>query len=354
MDLTGIKHVVIYLGDTCNFDCVYCDRAFIREDVGSQNMKTSASDDIVKFMDAVVESGQQIKYICFHGGEPLLYVKKMDYILDKIYPHLVKLNCKFIMTTNGSLIAENAWFFEKWKGMCQITFSYDFNFQEVNRSAVDLDKIAEVLHSTNTGCLFQFVVPLNIPDAMSLHTSAAIVDACKKLRCDVVNLIPLRHYRGKQKFKVILDDINLNRFMMDFMKMLHTLYCNGVKVYIDGNYDEIDKHYLDNHGKVILGPDGYLYPEFDFLEYKRDEFRVGKWRDGIEIYRQGNEDEMILPGCRTCKSREFCGLKYLYKMFDEQPKGNCVEFYQMINVFVKHMAKMNKKPSMMHWVGIDE
>jgi sulfatase maturation enzyme AslB (radical SAM superfamily) len=317
-------------------------------------MKTSAIDDIVAFMDKVVESGQKLKYVCFHGGEPMLYVKKMDHILDKIYPHLVRLGCKFIMTTNGSLIAENAWFFEKWKGMCQITFSYDFNFQEVNRSAVDIDAVAKVLHSTNTGCLFQFVVPLDKPDAMGIETVAAILDACKRMKCNVINLIPLRHLRGAQKFKVILDEINLDHFMMGFMRMLHTLYVQGMKVYIDGNYGEIDKHYLDNHGKVILSPDGYLYPEFDFLEYKRDEFRVGKWRNGIELYRQGNEDDKILPGCRTCPTRPICGLKYLHKMFGTEPSGNCVKFYKTIDVLVNHMHKLTQKPSMLHWVGIDE
>ena len=97
-----------------------------------------------------------------------------------------------------------------------------------------------------------------------------------------------------------------------------------------------------------------MYPEFDFLEYKRDEFRVGKWRNGIELYRQGNEESLIRPGCTSCISRQYCGLKYLYKMFDEEPKGNCVKFYQTINVLVKHMNKLNNKPSLLHWVGIDE
>lgn len=354
MDLTNIKNIVIYLGDTCNFDCVYCDRAFIREDIGSQNMKSTAIEDIVAFMDKVVESGHPIEYICFHGGEPMLYVKKMDHILDRIHTHIEKLGCKFTMTTNGSLIAENAWFFKKWAGKAQITFSYDFNFQDINRAPVDLESLAKVLHSTKTNCLFQFVVPISTPDAMGLQTSNAIVEACKILRCNVVNLIPLRHFRGKQKFKVLIDDLNLDRFMYDFMKMIHTLYVNGIVIYIDGNYTEIDKHYMDNHGKVILSPDGYLYPEFDFLEYKRDEFRVGKWRNGMELYRQGTDDDKILPQCQTCISKPFCGLKYLYKMFDETPKGNCIKFYQTINVLVKHASKLNQKPTLLHWIGIDE
>ena len=354
MDLANIKSIVIYLGDTCNFDCVYCDRAFIREDIGSQNLKSTAINDIVAFMDAIVESEHPLQYVSFHGGEPMLYVKKMDHILDKIAPHLEKIGCKFAMTTNGSLIAENAWFFEKWAGKCQITFSYDFNYQDINRAPVDLEAVAKVLHSTQTNCLFQFVVPISTPGALDLETSTAIVNDCKLLRCNVVNLIHLRHYRGKQKFKVLLDDLNLDRFMYDFSKMLHTLYVNGVVCYIDGNYTDIDKQYLDNHGKLILSPDGYLYPEFDFLEYKRDEFRVGKWRNGIELYRQGNEESLIRPGCTSCISRQYCGLKYLYKMFDEEPKGNCVKFYQTINVLVKHMNKLNNKPSLLHWVGIDE
>ena len=127
----------------------------------------------------------------------------------------------------------------------------------------------------------------------------------------------------------------------------------GIKLNIDGNYGSIDKQYLNNHGKLIISPDGYLYPEFDYLEYKRKEFRVGKWRNGIVLDRVKSEDEFLLPKCVVCPLRDVCGLKYLYKMFDEEPKGGCVEFYKTISLMVRHLHKLKQQPTLLHWVGYE-
>jgi hypothetical protein len=92
----------------------------------------------------------------------------------------------------------------------------------------------------------------------------------------------------------------------------------------------------------------------DFLEYKRTEFRTGVWKDNIQLYRQGNEDPHILDKCKTCEQRQNCGLKYLYKMFDQEPKGACIDFYATIDLMVKHLHKLKQKTSLLHWVGYDD
>ena len=121
---------------------------------------------------------------------------------------------------------------------------------------------------------------------------------------------------------------------------------------IDGIIDgEIDKHLLDDHGKFILSPDGYIYPEFDFLEYKRPEYRTGQWNlDEPKIYRKSDEDALLLKKCRKCPSKELCGLKYFYAMFAIEPGVKCVEFYQIINLTAKHLNRLKEKPSLLHWV----
>jgi radical SAM protein with 4Fe4S-binding SPASM domain len=132
-------------------------------------------------------------------------------------------------------------------------------------------------------------------------------------------------------------------------------------MYIDGTYgniDQIDKFYYNNHNKIILSPDGFIYPEYDFLEYKREEFRIGQWSDGSldftpEYYRQQNERSIIRDGCYNCSSKNSCGLKYLYKMFDEEPKGSCVLFYKMIDASVAYAYKLQQKDSVFEWIGID-
>jgi radical SAM protein with 4Fe4S-binding SPASM domain len=146
--------------------------------------------------------------------------------------------------------------------------------------------------------------------------------------------------------------MDLRVFTANFLPFLHTLYAYGLDVAIDGIYTGvIDKHILDNHGKFILSPDGYIYPEYDFLEYKRDEYRIGKWDSNPPVLnRTKDEDSLLLKSCRTCESRPLCGLKYMYAMFSVAPGVKCKEFYQIIDITAKHLYNLKSKPSMLHWV----
>jgi MoaA/NifB/PqqE/SkfB family radical SAM enzyme len=342
------------MGDTCNFDCVYCDREYIKKDIGSQNLKFNDVDQIDKFFEVLENTPNSVKYVSFHGGEPLLYIKKIDQILDRIHKRIENIGARVAMTTNGSLIEENEWFFAKWGYNFTITLSYDFRFQELNREKIDLPAIARISQKHNCQNMFQFVVPTDQPDAYDANTVASVINDCKLLRCNAVNVIPLRHHRGSRKFKVLIDDINLDRFSVNFMQFIQALYVHGVNVYIDGNYDKVDKAYLNNHGKLILSPDGFIYPEFDFLEYKRHEFRIGKWKDNVALYRSSDEAQYLLERCQTCEQKSNCGLKYLYKMFDAEPKGACVDFYATIDLMVKHLHKLKQKPSLLHWIGYSD
>ena len=352
IDFSGIGVITIYMGDTCNFNCLYCDRDYIKYDIGSQNLRASDNNDIFKFMQLAADHAKDLKNISFHGGEPFLYIKRIDRILDVIAPMFPD-DMLFFITTNGSKVAENEWFFKKWGKQIRLTFSYDFMYQEVNREAVDIEKVAEMVQKYDSGMLFQFVIPPT-REAFNEFSIAEVISTMKRARCDTLNLIPLRHHRGKRKFKVLIDDVDLKWFSVDLMRFVQTLYVQGININIDGNYDKIDKNYLENHSKLILSPDGYIYPEFDYLEYKREEYRTGQWKDKQILYRVGDENPLLLPGCRTCPQKSTCGLKYLYAMFDEEPQGKCIEFYGIIDLMVKHLHKLKQQPTLMHWIGIDE
>lgn len=224
----------------------------------------------------------------------------------------------------------------------------------MNREAVDLSAIANIITKYESHMMFQFVIPSDLPEAFGEDTIAEVIRSCKLARCNTINLIPLRHHRGKRKFKVLIDDIDLNRWSVNFMRFIHTMYVQGIVLNIDGNYNRIEKDYLSNHSKLILSPDGYIYPEFDYLEYKRVEYRTGQWKGGRTLDRNRDEDALLLTECVSCVSRSSCGLKYLYPMFGEVPKGNCVEFYKIIDLMVKHLHKLKTKNTLLHWIGYDE
>ena len=148
-DFTGVKAITIYMGDTCNFDCVYCDREYIKSVIGSQNLLRKDMDQVVNFMEVAFDQSPDLTAISFHGGEPFLYIKRIDEYMEKLEPLLRERGIEVYITTNGSMIAENEWFFEKWKGIIHITLSYDFNYQEINRERVDLKELSEVIYRNN-------------------------------------------------------------------------------------------------------------------------------------------------------------------------------------------------------------
>jgi MoaA/NifB/PqqE/SkfB family radical SAM enzyme len=337
------------LGDSCNFDCTYCDRGYIKS-LGGQTLRHSDLDDVFKFFDWLWEQdAPDLEFLGLHGGEPFLFVSRMESILNYLGPKVRERGMRVVITTNGSFILENKEFIERWQDVLSLNWSYDFNYQAVNREALPVEEIADFIRSTTAGLTYQFVVPA---EGFNPDTAATVVNTCRRTQVKKVNIIPLRHHRGQHKFKSFVEAMDLDTFVASFLPFLHTLYVNGLDILIDGILQgEIDKHLLDNHGKFILSPDGYIYPEFDFLEYKRDEYRIGQWlADTPVLYRTRDEDSLLLKKCVECPSKSLCGLKYFYAMFALEPGVKCVNFYQIIDLTAQHLHQLKQKPSLLHWV----
>lgn len=349
----GIRYVSIYLGNTCNFDCTYCDRGYINS-IGGQTLKHRDVPEIIKFFDWMFQQDTpDLKFLTFHGGEPFLFVSRMEEILEHLAPKLRERNLRMIITSNGSKILENKDFILKYQDLLTINWSYDFNYQEVNREALPMKEIASFVRSTKAGLGYQFVIPY---EAINPETATCVINTCRDTLVSRVTIIPLRHHRGAFKFKSFVEEMDLKRFISHFVPFIQTLYIHGLDVNIDGIMEgKTDKSYLDHHAKFILSPDGYIYPEFDFLEYKREEYRIGQWKAETPIIeRVKDEDKVLLKKCRTCPSRPLCGLKYLYSMFAVEPGKQCTEFYQIIDLTANHLHKLRAKPTLLHWFPPDE
>ena len=350
-DLRKIKLFVIYLGDHCNFDCSYCDRGYIKS-LGGQSLSSTTRDEMKEYFEWLEQQDHAIEKVSFHGGEPMLFVKRMDEIMRWLYPMAKRNGWVITMTTNGSLVAENEWFFERYGDVLYATISYDFNYQGINRELFDVDAMARVLNKHITAWQWQFVIPIDDPSSFSFNTLKDVVSTCYRTNCRVVNIIPLRHKRGKDKFDVIIDRLDLEQFWAAFLEFIQILYVKKIDVWIDGNYNRIDKAYFAEHQKAVLSPDGYLYPEFEFLEYKIKEARIGSWKDKTFWTSEGDEGK-IREGCMTCEQKATCGLKYLYYMFDEEPKGNCVKFYRYLDAAIKHNTALLEEKTLLHHIGFE-
>lgn len=295
----------------------------------------------------VIQLHKDVEMVTFHGGEPFLFAKRMDDILTALDdPDLV-----VGITTNGSRLKTHEWFLEKWAKNIRLNISYDFIYQAKNREILDLDGLVEMLHKYDIQHIWQYVIPIQEANAFSFENIQDVVRTMHKSGSSILNLIPLRHRRGKDKFETLLD-INMAQFADMMIRFINTLYNYNIRVFVDGNREVIEKSYLTNHNKVILSPDGYMYPEYDFCEYKREEFRVGEWLEKLEFNRLQDEENVIQYKCTGCPQRNNCGLKYLHKMFDTQPDGEqCVKFYTIIEALVDYTLKLYEKDNFYAWIN---
>ncbi|WP_161985813.1 radical SAM protein [Ewingella americana] len=349
--MKALQDVSIYLGNICNFNCTYCDRRYVKS-MGNQTM---AAFQIPHLIDFFRKLETRPDMISFHGGEPFLYVDVMDGILTRLVADLDYKPRVFIQT-NGSLLLKHQDFLEKWKDFLFVSISFDFAFQGVNRTEFPIIESIRTLNSLGIGAQLQYVMPLNNKQVFSVKSVESILEVWRSCKVESLNLIPLRHIRGKDQFKVLLHELNIQAVIHELLRFMQILYVYGINIYVDGHSGaEIDKNYFVDHKQMVLSPDGYIYPEYDFLEYRVVGSRLGSWQGLIDIQRSNShQEEMLVPKvCLTCPSKDTCGLKFLHSLFESEPQQDkCSTFYQGITIAVKHLAKLKSKQTLLQHLGV--
>jgi radical SAM protein with 4Fe4S-binding SPASM domain len=257
------------------------------------------------------------------------------------------------------LILKNHEFFTKYKDYLYVSISYDFIFQPENRTAYDIEGTLRFLDDLKIDKQLQYVIPINRKEAFDVEVFSSIVSLYKKFRINSLNLIMLRHQRAVDEFKTIIssNEIDLKRVFSSFIQFVQLLYVSGINVAIDGHSGHIDKHYYSNHKQIVLSPDGFIYPEYQFIEYKHAEFKMGQWRHPIALERNvfsAQAVNKIRPQCQTCSMQRMCGLQYYYAMFDINPPTpeKCFSFYSYLELSLTHLFKLKKHRNLLESIGV--
>jgi sulfatase maturation enzyme AslB (radical SAM superfamily) len=137
---------VIYITSKCNLNCEYCYEKENRPD----NVMTN--EEIDAYFDYLDKHSAPYSHIVLFGGEPLLYLNKIEYILNKIVNEYSYKHYSVSMNTNGILLLDDK-VFNKFLELnkiqkIHIKISYDgshsFRRIDYNGNCVN-DKIEQVM-----------------------------------------------------------------------------------------------------------------------------------------------------------------------------------------------------------------
>jgi radical SAM protein with 4Fe4S-binding SPASM domain len=353
MNLSKCRNISVYLGGNCNFACQYCDRAKIKEAVGYSQMAPTEAPAIARFVRDVLGNEHDGELMMsFFGGEPFVFVKTMDEVIRLVLQEYPKM--RFLVQTNGELILKNKDFIERWNKHLHISISYDFAFQGLNRTEYDIDSTLAFIKPLVNHVQLQYVMPVNRPDCFTVDKLAAVVRIFERYQPNRLSLIPLRHLRGPDRFKTFIDDVPLQDVFVKMLQWIQLLHLYRVPTLIDGMISGIEKSYFADHKQLVIAPDGYLYPEFDFVEYKVEGARIGEWRDRTVVERVKDDSHLIHTRCQTCEARNKCGIKYLYKMWANKPDEHCLDASKMYELLIRHNFALMRAPNLLELVGIQQ
>lgn len=148
-DLSGL---VIVLGRGCNMNCPHCgdnhNKSCLDISVTSEFI-----DWIAKWVEYGIKYNKGKKSILFWGGEPLVYLDKIKYIVESLKSRGYQNNIYYKIFTNGLLLTENVMCYLG-ENSFEITLSYDAPEPLKIRSDVPDDEIIKRFNAYSGGKKF--------------------------------------------------------------------------------------------------------------------------------------------------------------------------------------------------------
>ena len=256
----NVKEIIsIVLGKRCNFSCTYCYQHNIIE---KNDITKDVIDSTLKYIFYRYTTLKENEYIeiDFIGGEPLLYINEINFILNKLLR--IKNKISYInFPTNGFFIKKYMNEIVKWnnlfEGRLLLQISYDYTLQESNRKSNTSSIIKEgmsILRKNNVVFNVNALIPFkNITDIVTMYD-----EYHTKLR----NVIP----DEKRGFNFVFDYQNvildLSKVELAFNKLYNYLTKNKI---FPSEIDFFDKQIyrtqcrLYTHVTPVIDSNGNLY-----------------------------------------------------------------------------------------------
>jgi len=316
-------HLTLHLTANCNFRCKYCYAGTKHDE--AMSLETAQKAIEMSLADSKLKNRWQSLGIVFFGGEPMLYKKLIQEIVE--YCHGIEQTTgqqfHYKMTTNGSLIDEQ-FLTHPLTSEIFIALSHDGVVQAHNLNRID---------ATGTGT-FERLVPI-VSLLLKYKPYAPVMQ--------VVTPSTLKYYADSVKFyyaqgfKYIISTLNYREewteqdfFLLQKQYLLltdwyaalitkeHKFYFSpfDVKIasHIFSNGCNIERCELGQH-QISVAPDGNLYPCVQFVKAgSASKYCIGNVTTGVDEQRRQKlfiENASEKDSCEQCavKSRcnHYCG-----------------------------------------------
>lgn len=295
-------HITIWTSDKCNLQCRYC---YEGKDKPGQIMSEEICKATFSFIQKLMnEKNDEPLSITFHGGEPLLGIKCIEYFVEELrncFPQ-----CRFSMTTNLTILTKEI---EKIlvNEIDDLSVSIDGNYlaHNLNRRFKSGQGTYEIVKENSLKLLSQ---KKNIRARMTV-----VPENIKNLSENIEHLISI----GFQIIEPILDFTN-PEWNEDYI----TVYDQQLRRTADmlEKYQDIDIPVLysaacktknspcdGGSGSFNIATDGSIYP--CILSVHKQELTIGHVNTGIDNKKVKwiqNLNKIKNNGCIGCQRYEYC------------------------------------------------
>lgn len=368
---TDTTTIYIQLGNACNLRCKYC---YHNNDDQNYYPPPKINDDIFSFIEECCARQRSKVKLRFFGGEPLMYVKEIKYIVE----HLTHIpNLENTLITNGSLITREladyfnehnfsitvSWdghhFSKKYRGYDAFEENRDniFRIKKLNilTSIVELTKIKEIIADIEKEVNIYYARQ-NRTFGMSwtliddLGTQSEFVDRHSKEEISAefrwfANRIKEGLFLPPNKKRPI-DTVLESLFYADLQGAVSTMY-----------HSQSIMRGSDNPTTFSLDLEGNLYEMHRFPEVSKYSKKVCTIYDNYFVYLQqilGNTDfgeQMKRNSCKMCSCYGLCrapGPKLDVAAEDETCKNRQATFRPFIEMLEEICGKPLKE-ALMEW-----
>jgi len=258
-----LKDITVYLTEKCNFHCSYCYQ--------KRGKNTLDFSQIKSFFDFFYPYLDDECYVCFYGGEPLLYFDKLRQSVDYLQSinNIQKKNFIYTITTNGSLLNRSILAYLQ-KNRFHITLSFDGLNQDTTRqpgtSTKILSKIKEILKLPG--------IQLEISSVFTPETINSLFKSIQYIiargATDVNYYLSMIHYWNDTTFKILRTQLqDLSDFLITLNKRNGSIPVQNFR-----NKPRIGMSVCTaGQDRLVLAPDGTLWGCFlirDYFTYHDD------------------------------------------------------------------------------------